>query len=62
VETRLMKAENSDRKALYEAVAQALDVDESQRPRSREIFSKEWGRTAPPGTWIEVEPGEWKRK
>ena len=59
---RLMKAENSDRKALYEAVAQALDVDESQMPRSREIFSKEWGRTAPPGTWIEVEPGEWKRK
>ncbi|RLD92862.1 MAG: DUF1318 domain-containing protein [Aquificota bacterium] len=59
---RLVEAENGDRKALYEAVAQALDVDESQMPRSREIFSKEWGRTAPPGTWVEVKHGEWKRK
>ena len=59
---RLMKAENGDREALYKAVAQALGVEESQLPRLRGIFAKEWQRTAPPGTWIEVKPGEWKRK
>jgi uncharacterized protein YdbL (DUF1318 family) len=59
---RLMKAENDDRKALYQAVAQALGVDDSQLPRLRRIFAREWQRTAPPGTWIEEKPGEWKRK
>ncbi len=59
---RLMKAENGDRRSLYEAVAQALGIDESQMSRLRSIFAKEWQKTAPPGTWIEVKPGEWKRK
>ena len=59
---RLMKAENDDRKALYQAVAQALGIDPSQIPRLGRIFAKEWERTAPPGTWVEVKPGEWKRK
>ncbi len=59
---RLMKAENDDRKALYQAVAQALGVDQSQLPRLRRVFAREWQRTAPPGTWVEVKPGEWQRK
>jgi uncharacterized protein YdbL (DUF1318 family) len=59
---RLMAAENSDRKALYKAVAQALKIDGSQTPRLGKIFAKEWQRTAPKGTWMEVKPGEWKRK
>lgn len=59
---RLMKAENDDRRALYQAVAQALGIDPSQIPRLGRVFAKEWERTAPPGTWVEVKPGEWKRK
>jgi len=57
-----MSAENRDRKALYEAVAQALNIDKSMMPRLRKVFAKEWQRTAPSGTWIEVKPGKWKRK
>ena len=60
--SRLMSAENRDRKALYEAVAQALNIDKSMMPRLRKVFAKEWQRTAPSGTWIEVKPGKWKRK
>ena len=59
---RMMAAENNDRKALYKAVAQALRIDNSQIPRLGKVFAKEWQRTAPHGTWIEVNPGEWKRK
>jgi len=59
---RLMKAENNDRKALYQAVAQALKIDPSQMPRLGRVFAKEWERTAPAGTWIEVKPGDWQRK
>jgi uncharacterized protein YdbL (DUF1318 family) len=59
---RLMSAESRDREALYKAVAQALSIDKSLMPRLRGVFAKEWERTAPPGTWIEVKPGEWKRK
>ncbi len=59
---RLMAAQNRDRKALYKAVAQALNITPSQLPRLRGIFAKEWQRTAPQGTWIEEKPGQWVRK
>lgn len=59
---RLMKAENKERSMLYKAVAQALSISPKQIPRLRKIFAKEWQRTAPPGTWMEVEPGKWVSK
>jgi len=59
---RLVDAENRDRKALYYEVMKALGVAPKDLPRIQRIFAKEWQRTAPPGTWIEIEPGKWVRK
>lgn len=38
----LVKAENDDRKALYEEVAKALGIDPGQVDKIAEIFAKEW--------------------
>ena len=59
---RLVEAENRDRKSLYNAVASALHVPASEIHRVQQIFAKEWQKTAPKGTWIEVSPGKWQRK
>ncbi len=59
---KLVSAENSDRMALYRAVAQSLNIPLSQIGRVQAIFAKEWQKTAPSGTFIEVSPGTWKRK
>jgi len=38
----LVDAENEDRRTLYEAVAEALNIDKSQVDRIAGIFAKEW--------------------
>ena len=38
----LIDAENKDRRALYEEVAKALNIDPSQVDRIAKIFAKEW--------------------
>jgi len=40
--TSLVDAENKDRKALYNEVAKALNIDPSQVDRIAKIFAKEW--------------------
>ncbi len=59
---RLVEAQNRDRAALYREVMKALGVAPRDLARIQEIFAKEWQRTAPSGTWIEVSPGRWVRK
>ncbi len=59
---RLVQAENSDRKALYAAVAQAMKIPASQITRIAAIFAKQWQNTAPKGTWLETQPGKWVKK
>ncbi len=59
---RLVSAENSDRMALYRAVAQSLNIPGSQLSRVQKIFASEWQKTAPRGTYIEKAPGRWVRK
>ncbi len=59
---RLIEAENRDREALYREVMRALGVAPRDLTRIKRIFAREWQRTAPPGTWIETEPGKWVRK
>ncbi len=59
---RLVNAENSDRMALYRAVAQSLNIPGSQISRVQRIFAAEWQKTAPKGTPIEQSPGRWTRK
>jgi uncharacterized protein YdbL (DUF1318 family) len=59
---RLVDAENSDRMALYKAVSKALNISVSEIARVQEIFSEEWQKTAPKGTWIETRTGQWRQR
>ena len=59
---RLVKEENEDRKELYAAVAEALDIDSEQIPRIRRIFAENWIRKSRPGWWIQTKEGRWIRK
>ena len=59
---RLVQAENRDRRALYLEVMKALGVAPRDLPRIQHIFAREWQRTAPRGTWVEIKPGKWTRK
>ncbi len=59
---RVMEEENSSRKALYQAVAQALNIPSSQVARVGKIFAQQWQRAVPRGTWIETAPGKWVRR
>lgn len=58
---RIMNEENSNRKALYKAVAAALNVPPSEISRVGRIFAQQWQKTALPGTWTEKEPGKWTK-
>jgi uncharacterized protein YdbL (DUF1318 family) len=59
---RLVDAENSDSMALYKAVSKALNISVSEIARVQEIFSEEWQKTAPKGTWIETRTGQWRQR
>ncbi len=59
---RTMNEENSNRKALYEAVAHALNIPSSQIKKVGRIFAQQWQRAVPQGTWIEKEPGKWVKR
>ena len=59
---RLVTAENSDRMALYKAVASSLNIPLSELSRVQAIFAKKWQESAPSGTFIEKTPGNWVRK
>jgi uncharacterized protein YdbL (DUF1318 family) len=59
---RLVKEENDDRKELYAAVAEALDIDPEQIPRIQRIFAENWIRKSRPGWWIQTKEGRWIRK
>jgi uncharacterized protein YdbL (DUF1318 family) len=43
--TGLVDAENKDRRALYQEVAKALNIDPSQTGRVATIFAKEWQKS-----------------
>jgi len=59
---KLVKAENDNRKDLYDEVAKALDIENSQIERIRKIFAESWIAAAAPGWWIQKEDGSWIRK
>jgi len=59
---KLIKDENADRKDLYAAVAEALDIEAGQIPRVQKIFAENWIAKAHSGWWIQTEDGSWIRK
>lgn len=59
---RLVKAENTDREALYKEIAAAEGVDLAQLPRIQETYAETLRANAKPGHWIQEPGGDWKQK
>ncbi len=59
---RLVDAENTDRRQLYQEVARALNIDPGQISRIQTIFAEEWQKSAEPGWFIQKADGSWVRK
>jgi len=59
---RLVKAENSDREALYVEIAKANDLPPADVPKIAEIFANSWRKDANKGWWIQKDNGEWVKK
>lgn len=59
---RIMNEENTNRKALYKAVAKALDIPPSEVPKVGKIFADSWQQAVPQGAWVEIRPGKWVRR
>ncbi len=60
--TRLIKAENSDRNALYMAIAKANNFPPERVSDIKEIFARSWGKQARKGWWVQDSDGRWSRK
>jgi uncharacterized protein YdbL (DUF1318 family) len=58
---RTVQADNQARRQLYQEVANALGVEQSQVGRIEEIFAQSWQNKAP-GGWMIQSGGSWKRK
>lgn len=59
---RLIKAENSDRDALYLEIAKANNISPNKVKDIKRIFAKSWIKKAPKGWWYLSENGKWVRK
>lgn len=60
--TRLLSAENSDRKALYAEIAKANNFGPEKIPDIQKIFAGSWIKNARKDWWVQNEKGEWVRK
>jgi len=56
---RLLRAENSDREALYKELAIANKIDLSEIDRIKAVFAKTRRSKAKPGHWYQDEEGKW---
>lgn len=59
---RLVKAENSDREALYLEIAKANDMPPGDVPKIAELFANSWRKDAAKGWWIQKDNGDWVKK
>ncbi len=60
--TRLIKAENSDRNALYSEIAKANNFPPDRVSDIKEIFAGSWIKQARKGWWVQSPDGKWSRK
>lgn len=58
----LVKAENVDRRNLYQAIAEENRIDASKIKDIGVIFAKAWQKSSKTGWWIEVKKGKWVKK
>jgi len=59
---RVVDADNSARRKLYEEVAKALNLKPEQVPQIRQIFAKQWREKAQAGWPVQGDDGVWVRK
>jgi len=59
---RLLRAENSDREALYKELATANKIDPADIDKVKSIFAKTLKSKAKPGHWHHDEKGNWTQK
>ncbi len=59
---RIMNEENANRRALYKAVAAALNIPPSEVRKVGRIFATRWQQSVPAGAWVETSPGNWVRR
>lgn len=59
---KVMKAENSDRQALYKEIAKVNHYPKSKMSELQAIFAKAWQSKSLPGSWIQQADGQWLRK
>lgn len=60
--TRLIDAENKDRKALYREIAQANNFSPDKIPEINKIFAGSWIKNARGGWWVQNPEGDWSQK
>jgi uncharacterized protein YdbL (DUF1318 family) len=59
---RLVDADNSARRQLYEEVAKALNLKTEQVSQVRKVFAKQWRDKAQTGWAVQADDGQWGRK
>jgi len=60
--TKLVKAENEDRMALYREFLRANRLDPNRLADLQRQFARSWQKKAEPGWYIQTEKGRWIRK
>ncbi len=60
--TKLLAAENIDRRNLYTAIAVENEIDKKDIGKVGEVFSRSWQKKCLPGWWIEPVKGKWEKK
>lgn len=62
----LLRRENNDRTALYDATSQEVghgdDRTERWSPTTELVFGQAWAAQAPTGWWVQDADGKWQRK
>ena len=59
---KLVKAENSDRQALYEEIVRANRLGADATPKVAAIFARTFREKAQKGWWIQDDRGNWLQK
>lgn len=59
---RLVEADQSDRRQLYQQVARAVNVEAGQEARIGVIFAAEWQKASRKGWYIQQQNGNWVQK
>ncbi len=60
--TRLVKAENRDRMALYREIAKANNYTPDRVEDIKRLFARAWKNKAKKGWWVQKADGTWQRK